>query len=112
MVWIVDYKDKTGTRQRTQMEADNRAIVISLMREKGCQVINITDGPSVASARKKARDKKNAAGAATLFKLLFALVLLALAGVAVWYYAGGDEVRAEMKEKVRPAGTVKINIAP
>ena len=43
MLWTVVYKDQHGRQDRMEMEAENRAVVIGNMRERGLQVVNIME---------------------------------------------------------------------
>ena len=117
MIWTVVYRDKDGKSGRLEMEAANRAVVFSEMREKECQVISITDGADKyamkgggSGGKKKKRSEPRGSG------FLF-LILLVVAAGAVWYFCFGpgvgwiDKLKGGYNPiKPRPPGKISVSV--
>lgn len=106
MLWTVVYRDAHGGQGRMEMEAENRAVVIGNMRERGLQVVNIMDGGLAANSRRRKshaeRLEASSRGGGVLRWTLLALLLALAAGAAWWYAAGQPDLVAPLVEKVHP----------
>ncbi len=110
MRWSVAYRTKDGAQGRTEIDAENRAVVISLLREKAWTVLNIVE----AAPRKPAKKPNGVKSSVFWAVVLLAAILSAVVAAALWWLSpreGGFDWR-RLRDRARPAGEIRIDFVP
>ena len=107
MVWTVFYRDKKGQQGKTEVEAENRAIVISQMRKRGLTVVSIFDAPDAVKEARRDAGRRATAWHRAFAALFFATVLAA----AAWYFIVRDGAPGRgLLDDVRPSGPITMRV--
>ena len=104
MKFEVAYMDGAGKMAQTTVEVANRNVVYSELRRLGITPISIQE-----VGEKKKRSSGDPSAVARIVKLVVLLVLLAAAGLAVWYFVFADDgAKQRVRNLVTPSAKADV----